>query len=195
MGKILHMFTVLNVMCIAIGMPLSNNMTACPSTPAQRNINIDELVGKWYLASLLFHEPVENVNVIEEEAACMKTDFTKVNSTFMSQVWAIHSPTRNTRMVFELPTVLDHPGSWIVTSPLGVPFHVTVIQVLPRSHMVLVFCAGENTLQYLWTAILTRKTKLTRFDTMLSSIITGYGFDFTEQLPIWHYCLPAATQD
>ncbi|XP_067014540.2 uncharacterized protein [Anabrus simplex] len=167
----------------------NSSLTACPNINSSIKSNIEKLVGKWYLAIILFDEDIE---ALEDENVCIKADFQYSNETFLNQEWSFEPTSNNGGMTINMPTTIEDTSHWTALSPLGVPVHVTVLHVIHKSRMVLMFCADHHTggVAHLWTAMLTRKKKLSHLDLVhMSAQLLELGFDpNSRQLITWHHC-------
>ncbi|XP_025203722.1 uncharacterized protein LOC112600649 [Melanaphis sacchari] len=162
----------------------------CPKIKPFNKVNIDQLLGKWFLAIMVIESEHEE---FVEDGVCIHGELLRYNKTTLRQVWNIDNPLLigDHSAVIELPTIENEAGIWSIQSPLGGEITATTIDADPDTHLILAFCGkkGSNSL-HMWTVVVTRQNGISAPETLrLSAILVKHGYNpMASKIISWKNC-------
>ncbi|EEB13045.1 conserved hypothetical protein [Pediculus humanus corporis] len=148
-----------------------NNQFFCPDYHPQRTLDLDQLMGAWYIIEIIHHKRDEGmVHGSISLKVCPQIFIGRESRSDMRLIWKEPSAT------FYYKIRLDNhnnPGSWISSGPHNESStsssfftHFTgTIQVMKAvgNHMALTFCTTQND-RSLFSVVLSRERKLSKLE-------------------------------
>ncbi|CAH1738541.1 uncharacterized protein LOC114128378 [Aphis gossypii] len=178
--------------CSTHGVPIDDDqaLKPCPKITPFKKVNIDQLLGKWFLAIMVIESEHEE---FVEDGVCIHGELLRYNKTTLRQVWNIDNPLLigDHSAVIELPTIENEVGIWSIQSPLGGEITATIIDADPDAHLILAFCGkkGSDSL-HMWTVVVTRQNGIAAPETLkLSAILVKHGYNpMASKIISWKNC-------
>jgi len=190
----LHLLTLQLIIAkyLVFGGPIEEEqgLKPCPNIKPFAGINIDQLLGKWFLAIMVIES--QNEEFIEDNV-CIHGELLRYNKTVLRQIWNIDNPLLigEHSAVIELPTIELEPGVLSIQSPLGDNVKATIVEADPNKHLILAFCGQKGQeLLHMWTIVVTRHNGISAPETLkLSAILVKHGYSpLASKIISWKNC-------
>ncbi|XP_015371545.1 PREDICTED: uncharacterized protein LOC107167147 [Diuraphis noxia] len=190
----LHLVTLQLIIfaCSACSGPIQGDqeLKPCPKIKPFNKVNIDQLLGKWFLAIMVIESEHEE---FVEDGVCIHGELLRYNKTTLRQVWNIDNPLLigDHSAVIELPTIETEVGIWSIQSPLGGDITATIIDADPDTHLILAFCGKKGSeILHMWTVVVTRQNGIAAPETLrLSAILVKHGYNpMASKIISWKNC-------